>query len=100
MLLHWRINERVTSIIDFIVRKLAHSGFLEMLLVILLKKPFLWPWMITTLYAGTDEYHQSLVPGRTPSIYDVVLDFCGAFLALEFLIILFKKFQKKLNILI
>lgn len=35
----------------------------------------------TTLYGITDEYHQSFVPGRTPSAGDVASDFAGGALA-------------------
>jgi len=30
------------------------------------------------LYAITDEFHQRYTPGRTPSIYDVLIDTLGA----------------------
>ena len=40
-------------------------------------------WLLTILYALTDEYHQSFVAGRHPSIWDVlVFDNLGALLAL------------------
>ena len=39
-------------------------------------------WVITALYASTDEFHQSFVPARTASIYDVLIDSSGAFTAL------------------
>lgn len=32
----------------------------------------------TLLYAISDEFHQSFVPGRTPSVKDVIVDFVGA----------------------
>lgn len=35
----------------------------------------------TLALASWDEWHQSFLPGRTSSIYDVGLDFCGALLA-------------------
>lgn len=34
------------------------------------------------VYSATDEYHQSLIPGRGPSYRDVLLDTSAAFLAL------------------
>ena len=37
--------------------------------------------LIAALYAATDEWHQSFVPGRTPSALDVLLDTVGASLA-------------------
>ena len=38
--------------------------------------------VITASYASLDEFHQSFVPSRTASVYDVLLDCCGAMLAL------------------
>ncbi|MDR3612514.1 MAG: VanZ family protein [Candidatus Obscuribacterales bacterium] len=38
--------------------------------------------VLTILYAVSDEYHQSFVPGRTSSIYDVAVDSAGIMLAL------------------
>lgn len=36
-------------------------------------------WLMAVAYAATDEFHQSLVPGRHPSIWDVlVFDNLGA----------------------
>jgi len=36
---------------------------------------------LAVLYAVTDEVHQSFVPGRTPSPWDVLIDGAGAALA-------------------
>jgi len=42
-------------------------------------------WLLSLLYAVTDEFHQSFVPGRYASIYDVILfDNLGAAFALWF----------------
>lgn len=30
-------------------------------------------WLLAVLYAGTDEFHQSFVAGRNPSVWDVLL---------------------------
>ena len=35
---------------------------------------------IVALYAFTDEFHQSFVPGRNPTAFDWVVDMAGAFL--------------------
>lgn len=35
-------------------------------------------WAITTLYGGSDEYHQSFVPGRSPDVFDLFADAIGA----------------------
>ena len=40
-------------------------------------------WILAVLYAATDEYHQSFVPGRHPAVFDVmVYDNLGAALSL------------------
>jgi VanZ family protein len=45
------------------------------------KRPF--AWALAMFYAGTDEFHQSFVAGRNPSIWDVlVFDNLGALMAL------------------
>lgn len=42
-------------------------------------------WLLSLLYAVTDEFHQSFVPGRSASVYDVILfDNLGAGIALWF----------------
>ena len=49
-------------------------------------------WCFTILYAVTDEVHQSLVPGRGPSIWDVVVfDNLGALFSLRLFTILKSK---------
>lgn len=46
-------------------------------------KKSLWlAWLLALLYAATDEYHQSFVPGRHPAAFDVlVYDNAGALIA-------------------
>lgn len=40
-------------------------------------------WLLAVLYAISDEYHQSFVPGRHPSVFDVlVFDNAGALISL------------------
>lgn len=41
-------------------------------------KRFLYALLISTLYAISDEIHQGFVPGRGPSIRDVLIDSAGA----------------------
>ena len=49
-----------------------------------MKKDKRWlAWLLTILYAATDEYHQSFVPGRSPSVGDVLIfDNLGALISL------------------
>ncbi|MGZ9167157.1 MAG: VanZ family protein, partial [Anaerolineales bacterium] len=40
-------------------------------------------WLLTVLYALTDEFHQSFVPGRHASLWDVIIfDNLGALISL------------------
>lgn len=40
-------------------------------------------WLLAVLYAMTDEYHQSFVPFRSPSVWDVLIfDNLGALISL------------------
>lgn len=41
-------------------------------------------WLLAVLYAVTDEFHQSFVPGRGPWVVDILIDGVGAFLGLLF----------------
>ncbi len=41
-----------------------------------------WAFVLTLLYALTDEFHQAFVPERLPSILDLVTDAAGAALVL------------------
>lgn len=44
------------------------------------KYVFLISFLMAGIYGITDEFHQSFVPGREASLFDVVADFVGAFL--------------------
>ncbi len=53
------------------------------------RRRFWWTFVMCALYAVTDEIHQFLVPGRSPSIYDVAIDLLGAtagFIAYEHIV--------------
>ncbi len=63
---------------------LPHSQFLPDALLSLLG---------TALIASADEYHQSFLPNRTSSPWDVLLDCCGA-IVLQLLVYLFMRINK------
>jgi len=71
---------------DLYLRKTAH--FTEYFILVLLVMPNftrdklsgrLQAVSIALLYAVSDEFHQSFVPGRTMSIYDMSIDWIGCF---------------------
>lgn len=74
---------------DFSVKKLAHMlgyAFLAQAYLYGLSREkhrsILFAWILTILYAMTDEYHQSFVPGRSPRWFDVGIDSLGSLIGL------------------
>lgn len=50
-----------------------------------------------SLYGISDEWHQSMVPGRTPDIWDWLVDTLGAILAMACIHLVKKRFKKNNN---
>lgn len=75
---------------DLIVKKGAHMLGYALLALSYLRafdgKIDKWKliWLLTILYAGSDEFHQSFVAGRGSTVIDVVIDSIGAGLGLLF----------------
>ena len=74
---------------DYVVKKSSHAvgyGLLALSYFYFLKfnERQVWlAWLLALTYAATDEFHQSFVPGRSASIYDVLIfDNLGAIIAL------------------
>jgi hypothetical protein len=70
--------------------KLGHMAIFGILALLLwrslartttLRRPWAWALALAVIYAMTDEFHQSFVPGRDPSIRDVGIDAAGALIA-------------------
>ena len=99
-LLRWlfpgRSLEELGGVI-FAFRKCAHAteyAILALLVWLALSRPWRsrgqpWngpqaglAWLLCTLYAASDEWHQKFVPTRTASVWDVMIDAAGAGLAL------------------
>ena len=77
--------------LDFVVRKLGHLGVFGILGLMLWRamarstarrRPEVWAFALTVLYAVSDELHQGFVAGRHPSAIDVGVDAAGALVAL------------------
>jgi VanZ family protein len=83
-------GDDTSSPLNFIVRKLAHLtefGILAVLVWRALERgrmAYVGAWVFATVYAMTDEWHQSFEPERTASVKDVFIDSCGALIALIF----------------
>lgn len=93
------VHGLVADSLNYVIRKLAHVTVFGLLAIIFYfvfeKNRYLWAWICTTIYAGADEFHQSLVGGRTSSIYDVILDSFGAVVALGILKLVENRFLKQ-----
>ena len=82
-------QESLRSTVGLLIRKMAHFseyallGFSLMLHIWQIQKktvvhlPWLWSWVIGTLYAASDEFHQGFVADRGPSVVDVMIDSAG-----------------------
>lgn len=82
----------IESFVEFFIRKGAHVFVfftLTLLFIYAFKKTtnldrqriFLFSYLLSVIYAGFDEWHQSLTPNRTPCIGDVFLDSLGSLFA-------------------
>ncbi len=77
---------------DFLVKKTAH--FVEYAILsflhiraflgssLLQKKSFILAFLLSLIYAASDEYHQSFVPGKETRVRDDVIDSIGALFAI------------------
>lgn len=86
--------DRMTGVVEVMVRKGAHMteyGILMALLVLAVKKTcgkisegwtYVWSTAITFAYACSDEIHQLFVADRAGKGTDVLIDMCGAVIAL------------------
>jgi len=89
-----KASAETMAFVHFLVRKLAHFGEYAVLGFLAARafrgstRPAVrqrWFWISTVLIiacALLDEYHQSTVPSRTPSIYDSLIDLAGGLTAL------------------
>lgn len=61
------------------------------------RSPYSWSMLLSVVYGISDEYHQSLVPGRAPEIQDLMRDALGAAAALLLIYIFNKRKKQKLQ---
>jgi VanZ family protein len=93
------ISEEQVQKLQLPIRKLAHftiyaiGGTLAILLLnqynIPLIQKILYSQLIISAYAMLDEFHQSFIPGRTASLWDVLIDSTGALTAILLITLIF-----------
>ena len=69
---------------DFIAKKTAHVSEYAILFALIFratKGSWILSFLATMLYAVSDEFHQSFVPGRTATFFDLGFDLTGANIA-------------------
>jgi VanZ family protein len=83
------ISDKQLALIHLLTRKLGHFtefailGFFTARAFSTSSRNFLrrawfrWGVLLVVIYAFLDEYHQSFVPSRTPSVYDSLIDITG-----------------------
>jgi VanZ family protein len=100
-------NAHSLRLMHFGIRKLAHITEFAVFSVAIFhgirgpRHGWKLTWAIFTLliaagYAGLDEWHQSFVPLREPSLRDVLIDTTGALLA-QVLVWVYAKFHRELK---
>ncbi|MBS4200427.1 VanZ family protein [Bacillus sp. FJAT-49732] len=84
---------------NVVFRKCVHLSAFGLLAVLfykgLQKNRFWFAWLLTTLYAATDELHQVFIPERTGAVLDVGIDSLGAFIALIGVVLLNRKRRER-----
>ncbi|MDO5519326.1 MAG: VanZ family protein [bacterium] len=93
--------------IDHPIRKTAHAmeyavlGALVAGTFITLKRTMasriLIPWLIATIYAASDEFHQLFVAGRSGQVSDVMLDSTGVMAGVLIIVFILWKKEKYSN---
>lgn len=102
-------QDSIVEGLQFIVRKSAHflayailGGLcfenLSTLDKLSKKKVFLIAFLISVLYAISDEIHQYFVPGRACQFRDIMIDSCGTLFGIAVIVIL-KKIVNKIKII-
>lgn len=98
--------EEVAENSELFIRKMGHMSEYALLAISIMtacivtfslsKKQMVVTWLFCLFYAGTDEFHQLFVAGRSGKILDVMIDGTGAFLGI-LLFLGIRKLVKKVN---
>jgi VanZ family protein len=104
------ISQEQFDFVHFLVRKSAHLTEYAVLAILILRAlrssllSNLGRWsmraagvtlLASAAYATTDEFHQSFVMGRTASMHDVLVDSCGALVAIVVAGLMARNFKRE-----
>ncbi|MGM9532739.1 VanZ family protein [Intestinibacter sp.] len=101
------IQDNIVEDLQFVVRKGAHFSAYAVLGGLCfvecsyfkrfnLKNKFTAAFLISVLYAASDEIHQYFVPGRSCEFRDVVIDSCGVLFGIT-VVVVFNIIKNKLK---
>src|SRR5690606_10899005 len=83
----FQLSDEQAALVNVLFRKGVHLSAFGLLAFLFYmsfeKKRYVIAWVLTTLYAATDEYHQTFLPNRDGTLADVALDSLGALIALS-----------------
>lgn len=87
--------------LSYIIRKIAHftEYFILGLLIyhlvkqyrVISKTEIIWMILFCVIYAMSDEFHQVFIGGRSPKVFDVIIDSLGSSLSILILQLLQKR---------
>ena len=99
------INLLQYELTEFIVRKLAHFSLYALGGIVIyfyirdykfsFKKEFLLSFLCGSIYACTDEFHQTFVAGRSGELRDICIDSLGVLVGVSIISFIFRKILKK-----
>ena len=72
-----KLIRKIGHIVEYAILGIV-SFYLALNYQLPLKKSLILSLVFCAFYAGTDEFHQLFVPGRTGRVIDVFIDFCGS----------------------
>ncbi len=103
-------KEIIINRIEKVIRKIAHFSIYTVVGILVMafistyqikeKNRIIISTIIGIIYACSDEIHQSLVPGRSPMITDVMIDTMGVILGILLITtikLIIQKYQEKLK---
>ena len=92
--LYYQVDSNVRVVAHF--SEYALLGILVTMFCRLLHWRSVWiPWLICTVYAVTDEWHQSYTAGRASELKDVIVDTTGVIFGIILLCLLRKVWRSK-----
>ena len=91
--------------LHFLIRKGAHFGAYLILGLFTAhamepksRKEWMWTLVICIIYAASDEYHQTFIPGRSGELKDVLIDSSGSFTGITLYGLILSLLQKRRRI--